>query len=145
MSIADAVLSLAQRTRYCTAQVWESCCISLPANCKGQSYREKHSRVWKSHSGKEKVASHAIRGWSAEFSHGWKSVTVKWPGIQRECEHAELLDTALQRILWRWGIPTDHHLRHYGTVSEKYVWGNTGLQPLAQYYWRWSPSEFFRE
>lgn len=33
-----------------------------------------------------------------------------------------------------WGIATNHHLRHCGSVSEKYVRGNTGLQQPEQYY-----------
>lgn len=50
--------------------------------------------VWKRHSGKKKMASEAMWGWSAKFSRGWQPVTVEWAGIKRGYK---LLDTTLHR------------------------------------------------
>lgn len=144
ISVVDAVIGQVQRTRYCTPQVWESCRISLPANSKGQSYTGKGSQVWKIHSRKKKMASDAVWGWSAKFSHGWKPVTTKWLGIEGIWARRAFKYHFAQKC-WSWGIATNHHLRHHGMVSEKYVWGNTGLQQLEQYYWRCLPSKLFRE
>lgn len=137
ISIVDAVISHAQRTMYCTTQVWETRCISLPINYNGQSYAGKGSQVWKSHSGKKKMASEAMWGWSAKFSHGWQPVTVERAGIKRGYK---LLDTTLHRNdgVFPQTTTSDFVVCCWEVCLEKYG-------QLEQYCWRCFPSKLFRE